>query len=282
MIRSHVFWEKKISTRARLWQVVKKAVRACESEEAVLIFDDTIQEKPHTDESELICWHYDHSKGRSVKGVNLLNAVYHSQGGTFPVAFEAVKKPCQYCDLETRRLKRKSDRTKNEMMRDMLSVCQQNQLTFCYALFDIWFSSAENMKFIVNKMGKDFISAVKGNRLVALSEADKKAGRFIHMSDLDYPEQKPLKVWVKGLDFPVLAHRQIFKNKDGSQGILYLMCSNPSCDKNGMEAIYKKRWSVEVYHKSLKQNAKFSQIPNTTCTNTIESYIPVNLFCFQA
>ena len=244
-----------------LWSLVKKEVRACESEDAVLIFDDTIEEKPYTDESELICWHYDHSKNRSVKGINILNAVYHSQGHTFPVAFEAVRKPYQYCDLATKKVKRKSERTKNEMMRDMLLVCRQNQLKFSYALFDIWFSSAENMDFIVKRMKRHFISAVKGNRLVALSEEDKKAGQFIHMSDLDYSEQKPLKVWVKGLSFPVLAHRQIFTNKDGSEGILYLMCSDLSCDKDRIEAIYKKRWNVEVYHKSLKQNANLAKSP---------------------
>ncbi|MEO6319452.1 MAG: IS701 family transposase, partial [Polaromonas sp.] len=76
----------------------------------VLIFDDTIQEKAWTDESELMCWHFDHCSARSLKGIDLLNAVYHSQGASIPVAFELVKKPIQYCDLQTRQLKRKSAR----------------------------------------------------------------------------------------------------------------------------------------------------------------------------
>ena len=33
-----------------LWQLVKPMVRAIEDDEGVLIFDDTIQEKPYTDE----------------------------------------------------------------------------------------------------------------------------------------------------------------------------------------------------------------------------------------
>ena len=40
-------------------------VRAMEQPDGVLIFDDTIQEKPYTDENELISWHFDHSKNRS-------------------------------------------------------------------------------------------------------------------------------------------------------------------------------------------------------------------------
>ncbi|HVK56011.1 MAG TPA: transposase, partial [Burkholderiales bacterium] len=78
-------------TSKDLWRQVKAMVRLIESEAGVLIFDDTIQEKAWTDESELICWHFDHCSGRTVKGVNLLNAVYHSQGATIPVAFELVK-----------------------------------------------------------------------------------------------------------------------------------------------------------------------------------------------
>ena len=57
---------------------VKPVVRQIEAEDGVLIFDDTIAEKEWTDESDLICWHYDHCKIRSVKGINLLTALYFS------------------------------------------------------------------------------------------------------------------------------------------------------------------------------------------------------------
>jgi hypothetical protein len=50
-----------------LWCLVKPLVRELEDERDILIIDDTIEEKPYTDESELICWHYDHSKGRNLK-----------------------------------------------------------------------------------------------------------------------------------------------------------------------------------------------------------------------
>jgi hypothetical protein len=65
----------------------------------VLIFDDTIQEKAWIDESELMCWHFDPCSGRTVKGINLLNALYYCNGRSIPVAFEWVKKPIQYSDI---------------------------------------------------------------------------------------------------------------------------------------------------------------------------------------
>ena len=96
-------------TSKDLWQQVKSTVIKVERDDAVLIFDDTIQEKAWTDESELMCWHYDHCSGRNVRGINLLNALYHSDGTSIPVAFELVKKPFLYSDLKTRQIKRKSD-----------------------------------------------------------------------------------------------------------------------------------------------------------------------------
>jgi len=57
-----------------------------------LIIDDSLLEKPSTDESALICHHYDPSKGRTVKGINFLSALYHSQGATLPVGVHLVLK----------------------------------------------------------------------------------------------------------------------------------------------------------------------------------------------
>jgi len=112
-------------TSKDLWQQVKSTVRSVEREDGVLIFDDTIQEKAWTDESELMCWHFDHCSGRTVRGINLLSALYYCNGVSIPVAFELVTKPIQYSDLATKKLKRKSDKTKNEMMREMIQTYPQ-------------------------------------------------------------------------------------------------------------------------------------------------------------
>ncbi len=51
-------------TSAELWSLIKRTVRQIQREDGVIIIDDTIEEKPSTDENEIICWHHDHSKGR--------------------------------------------------------------------------------------------------------------------------------------------------------------------------------------------------------------------------
>ena len=58
------------------WRMVKPYVRKIEHPDGVIIIDDPIVEKPYTDENDIICWHYDHSKGRTVKGLNFITALY--------------------------------------------------------------------------------------------------------------------------------------------------------------------------------------------------------------
>ena len=70
--------------------------------------------------------------------------------------------------------------------------------------------------------------------------------------------------WLKGYDDPLLFVRQVFKNKDGSTGILHLVCSDLTCDHDAITTTYKKRWKVEVFHKSLKSNANLAKSPTRT------------------
>ena len=113
-----------------LWSLVKDQVRSVENKEGCIIFYDTIQEKCYTDENEIIAWHFDHSKNRTVKGVNILNCLYSTDETDIPVAFEIIRKNIWLSDLKTRKTKRKSDVTKNELMRNMLMVCQKNQIKY--------------------------------------------------------------------------------------------------------------------------------------------------------
>lgn len=248
-------------TSRDLWQQAKPLVRQIEADNGVLIIDDTVEAKPYMEENDLIAWHFDHTQGHAVKGINLLNAVYHAQGVSLPVAFELIRKDVRYCDLETRVEKRESFQTKNELMRSMLRVCVQNQLKFQWVLYDSWFSSCENMVYIKLDLQKDFIGALKSNRLVALSETDSKEHRYTRVDQIAWSEQTAITGWLKGVNFPVRLARQVFKNKDGSTGTLYLVCSQLDASWDIITTTYQKRWQVEVFHKSLKSNAAFANSP---------------------
>lgn len=165
-------------TAADLWRIAKPHVRQIESEDGVAIVDDSIAEKPYTDENDIVCWHYDHSQQRTIKGINFVTCLYHSQGVSLPVGFELVRKTERYTDPKTGKEKRRSDKTKNEMYRDILQQAVKNQIPFQYALNDIWFASAENMNFVKLTLKKEFVMPLKGNRKVTL-RVDSVSNRFV-------------------------------------------------------------------------------------------------------
>jgi hypothetical protein len=180
---------------------------------------------------------------------------------SIPVAFELIKKPAEYSDLKTRKRKRASLITKNELMRAMLDVCMQDKLLFRFVLFDTWFVSKENMCHIKETLKKDFVYALKSNRLAAVSKEGYQANRFTPMDELPWQEETLYTGWLKDVPFPVLFVRRVFTNKDGSTGILYLACSDTTVTRKLIIATYQKRWPVEVFHKSLKQNAALGKAP---------------------
>ena len=183
-----------------------------------------------------------------------------------PVAYEIIHKPIMFTDERSGRQKRRSEvsKTKNELMRRMLRVCENNGLRYRYVLADSWFSSKENMNFIRGELGRHFVIAIKSNRTVALSCEEKLAGRFERIDTLEMPEGQPVRVWLRGLDFPVLLVRQVFRNGDGSSGALYLVSSELDADGEAICAIYQKRWKVETFHKTLKSNAALAKSPTKT------------------
>ena len=154
-------------TNKDFWKLVKPTIRQIETDEGVLVLDDTVEEKPYTDENEIIAWHYDHVFHRNVKGINILNSLYYNDQGTVPLGTAIVKKDVVYDDPKTGKQKRKSAVTKNEQARTLIKEAIGNQIKFRYVLGDSWFSSQENMEFVVQQ-GKHFIFAIKSNRASAI------------------------------------------------------------------------------------------------------------------
>jgi hypothetical protein len=249
---------------AQLWQLVKPLVRQHQDENAVLIIDDSIEAKPYTDESELICWHWDHTIGRSVKGINLLTTLYYSQGVSLPVAFELVKKPDWVTDKKTGKPKRAARQNKNALYRQMLCACVRNQLPFQYVLNDLWFASAENMTYVKHTLEKEFVMPLKDNRKVTQDDLSVANRRYGPVSSLQLEANTLMTVWLEGVDFPLLLLKQVFTNEDGSQGIVYLVTSDRTLTAEQITTLYQKRWKVEEYHKSIKSNLAFAKSPTKT------------------
>lgn len=202
-----------------------------------------------------------------MKGINLLNMIYHSNDVSVPIGFEVVHKYA-YCDLATKEQKRKAWVTKNELMRNMFQSALNNHIPFRFVLMDTWFAATENFEYILRRE-KDFITAVKANRYFAATLEAKHQGRFQRVESFELEDKQAARGYLKGYDKEVLLVRRIITNKDGSTGMLNLICSDVSLDGDHVATIYEKRWKVEEYHKSLKSNAALGKSPTKTVTTQI-------------
>ncbi len=203
-VTRHLSGKKK--TAADLWLTVKPFVRQVQSENGVLIIDDSIEEKPYTDENDIVCWHYDHSKAALVKGINFMTALYASQAISLPVGFHLIAKTETYLDQKTQKEKRRSPVSKNEYCRGLIKQAGDNHIPFRFVVFDTWFASAENMRFIKHEQQRDFLCPLKTNRKVAISLAEKQQGRYTRVDTLLLEEHAPREVYLEGVDFPTF-HR---------------------------------------------------------------------------
>ena len=252
---------------AQVWRQAKALIRHAEAQRAdddfaVLIVDDSVLEKAHTDPNELICTHWDHSQQRYVKGLNFVSLLYQASELSLPIAVELVRKTVPVYNAKTQQTSYQRAFTKNEYGQQMLRVAQQ-QVAYRYLLADSWYASAENMS-LVRALGHPFIFALESRRTVALSEQARAQGQFQPVQSLVFADTQPLRVYLRAVPEAVLVTRQVFTHQDGSQGILYLVSSDTELDQAPLTTIYQRRWKVEEYHKSLKQNASMGQSPTKT------------------
>ena len=125
---------------AEVWRQAKPLIRQAEArrpaeEFAVLIVDDSVLEKAHTDANELICTHWDHSQQRYVKGLNFVSLLYQAGELALPIAVELVRKTVPVYQPKTQQTSYQSPFTKNEYLQHMLRVAQP-QVAYRYLLAD--------------------------------------------------------------------------------------------------------------------------------------------------
>lgn len=248
------------------WRLVKPLVRRIESDDGCIVVDDYLVEKPHSTPNTVLNVNWDHARKKYVVSANVLNFVYTAQheGQTvnLPIAFEVVTKTEPFTDAKTGKEKMKSPKTKNELMRERLKVlCHQNHIKFRHVLWDTWFSSAENMVFVVNDLKKHFVGAIKDNRKLALIGEDGAVGAFKPVSQQEIQPGRVYKVRMQSVPFDLFVAKQVYKNLDGSTGVVFLVTSDGSLSAEQIFQLYQKRWKVEESHKSVKQNLGIAHAP---------------------
>src|SRR5215203_1459902 len=59
---------------------------------ATVSIDDCIAEKPYSAVNGVVNWHYDHTKGWSVKGINFVSALWSDEQVSVPLSLQVVEK----------------------------------------------------------------------------------------------------------------------------------------------------------------------------------------------
>jgi hypothetical protein len=258
------FLSRRDFTAADLWQLVKPQVRAIQPADGFMMVDDSMAEKPDTDETEIVGWHYDHAQDRPVKGMNVLSALYPVPAVSLPVGFRVVAKTEYYTDKKDGKTKRRSSVSKNEHDQALLRQAKPNQIPFRFVLNDVWYAWADHRMLVKHEVEADFVMPLKAKRKLALSPEAKQQGRYVRVDSLTLEAGVVRRVYREGVDFRLALVKQVFANQEGSRGIQYLVCSDTHLTGDQIVTSYRKRWNVEPFHNSLKQHASLEKSPTQT------------------
>ena len=135
------------------------------------------------------------------EGINLLSCLVRYGDVALPIGYEIVKKDVEFCDVETKRKKRKAQISKNEHFRNLVQLAVDNKVLFQHILADSWFGSKANMNFIHHDLNKHFIFAIKSNRCVALSKKEASCGQFQRVDSLEWNDGELHTVYLKDICF---------------------------------------------------------------------------------
>lgn len=99
----------------------------------VLVFDDSIRDKPYARHMELARRHWSGKHHRIVGGIGLVTLLWTDGHRYIPVDYRIADKP-------------RDGKTNNDHVRDMLRTAYERGFAPECVLFDAWYSSLENLK----------------------------------------------------------------------------------------------------------------------------------------
>lgn len=118
------------------------------------------------------------------------------------------------------------------------------------------------------------------NRLIAQSYKDYKSKNYIHLSTLELKDGESRRIYLKDIKYPLVVTYKVFKNEDASTGKLYLVTNELELSGDCIYKIYQRRWSIETYHRSLKQNTSLGKSP-TSVKKTQSNHICLSLLAYS-
>ena len=195
-------------------------------EPCLLLADDSVLDKQYSKKIECVQYQYSGNVHKVIPGIGLVNLVWRGLvGGDFvPVDYRIYEKKAD-------------NKTKNDPFREMLKRAKQRGLTPATVDTDAWYSSLDNLK-AIRDLGWVFVTCLRKNRSVNRGEI---------LEPLHLPDEGR-QVHLRGHGWVTIFR---FVAKNGRTD--YLATNMPECSRARIEGHLKARWSIEVFHRELKQ-----------------------------
>lgn len=227
----------RLLTREKLTpRILWKNVQACiDPTDGYLIADDTVLDKPRSEEIPLVHWQYSGAHHTVVKGIGLESLLWTGEDN-------------QHIPIDYRIYDKDTDgKTKNQHLRDMLLTAYHRGFKPKYVLIDSWYTALENLK-LINKFQWKWVAQLRKNRIVSTAPHV-----YYHLEELPIPPEG-LQVHLKGYGFIT-----VFKTVSPQRGVEYYGTNDLNLSWPDVERIYVRRWKIEEYHRGLKQQAGVSR-----------------------
>lgn len=215
--------DKRFSPR-EIWSISKDFIH--EQEECLLIADDSVLSKTHSKKIDLVNYQYSGNAHDVIAGIGLINLLWYGceSEASVPIDYRIYDKDTD-------------GKTKNSHFLDMLSLAKKRGITPSAVVMDAWYSSLKNLK-AIRDHGWVWVTTLRKNR---------KVNRNIRLETLEIPDEG-LTVHLRGYGWVT-----VFKFVAKNGRIDYVATSMQDPTRDQLTRIVKKRWSIEVYHRELKQ-----------------------------
>lgn len=205
-----------------IWEAAKKEVLGAEG---IIIADDVVLDKSRSDQIELTAWQYSGTEHKVLKGIGVLNFLWKKEDdSTTPMDYRIYHPPGD-------------GKTKNDHFRDMLGLAKERKVKPAAVVADTWYSSLDNLKY-VRDLGWIWVMGLRKNRYVNRGEK---------LEHVEIPEEG-LYLHLRGYGWAT-----VYRFVASNSRIDYIGTNMENPTREKVEALVKDRWSIEVFHRELKQ-----------------------------
>jgi len=208
-----------------------------------LVLDDCTLDKRYSRQNELAKNQYSACEHGLIYGINSVNLLWTNKEKFVPIDYRIYRKGTA----------NHQNKTKHQLFQEMLKRAVNKGFSPLYVLFDTWYSSIENLKFI-RSLKLKFICSVACNRKVSVTK-----GAYISVQDLQLTKKQVMKVWLKEFGFVLVCK---IVAADGSE--THLVTNDLALtNHHDFTGHFDQRWDIEEFHRGIKQTTGIEKCYST-------------------